>query len=379
MADIAELEYTQAGVGASPGYSARAVRKYAGDYMGVGVYDRGSFRVTWSAGLTVAISAGRAFIRGRTNVDQGMYRAYHGTTDTALTVTLPAAHATLPRIDRIILQVLDATEDAGASNKGQVVYVQGVATAGATLDNLNGAVDPATLSSPTHIILADVLVNANNSPALGASNIRDRRPFAIQGVVPPTRIDVDMVVLEPFAGMVTGRWKLLGSNHASRQSAALFYLPRRIAATHIRWHYQQDDTTAIASGQNYNIALMDASGRFMYQTGSTAFGGVVSTQRGEIIALNPAPPAGFMFEAGAWYVFMGVSAIPSAQAAHYTGVIHDDSGGANGYVPAAPNMFYRDTANGITVPQTVQLMADVWTLTVGSSNVPVPQIALSVG
>lgn len=379
--DIAEVDFLQQGPGAAPGYSARQLRKFSQEMIGVGVYDRGSYRVTFSATLTLNVSAGRGFIRGRTNSDQGMYRAYHASTDPQLTVTLDAAHASLPRVDRIVLQVVDNAEDTQGQNKAQVVKVTGVPTAGANLDNLLGANDPFALASPSCILLADVLVNANNSPALSNSNIRDRRSYGVLNVIPPLTTDVDIVQLEPCVGMARGRFRINGTDHASKQSAALFYLKRRIPATHIRWRYQQDPTTAVGAGQSYVFALADASGRIMATTAATAFGGAASFLRGEIVPFSPVLPAGFMFEAGPIYVFYGISAITSTSAFHCHCVINDVSTN-QGYAPSSPNQFYRATSGGLVLPATNRIqdtLVDVWTESTGSSDLPVPIISLSVG
>jgi hypothetical protein len=379
--DIAELDFLQQGPGASPGYTARQLRKFSQEMVGVGVYGRGSYRVTFSAGLTLNISGGIAYIRGRTNADQGIYRANHASTDPQLTVTLDAAHATLPRIDRIILQVADNAEDSQGLNKAQVIKVTGVATSGATLDNLLGAVDPFSLSSPSCILLADVLVNANNSPALSNTNIRDRRSYAIRGTVPPLITDIDCVQLEPYPGMVRYRWRINGADHASRQSAALFWLPRRIPATHIRWRYQQDGTTAVGTGQSYVFAFADASGRIFASTAATAFGGAVNTFRGEVIPFSPALPAGTIIEAGPIYVFFGLTALTSTQAFHCNCVIND-SQSTLGFAATSPNQFLRQGSGGVTLPPTNRIqdvLTDGWAQTAGNSDLPVPVVAFSVG
>lgn len=377
---VAEVDFLQGGPGQSPGYNARQVRKFGQEAYGEGVFDRNSFRATFSAGLTFSISAGKAFIRGSNNADQGIYRVNHGTTDAALTVVLDTAHATLPRIDTIVLQVQDSTEDGGANNRPFVTVITGTATAGATLDNRLGAPNLTTLPSPTVIPLFDVLINANNSPALSNSSLRDRRPYAIRGTIPAISTDKDMQILEQAPGLIHHRWKIIGSSHASRQAAALMWLDRRIPATHLRWSYQQDDVAAVGTGQNYIFALADASGTWIAQTAATAFGGATSALRHETVAFNPAPPANFIFEAGAYYLFFGITALPSTAAFHCHCVINDVSGSQNGYTPPAPNMFFRNGSGGVTLPANIFGLQEVWGAeTAGGPDLPVPIVTLSVG
>ena len=157
-----------------PNYTARAFRRLADYAIGEGVVDYSAYRVTFSAGLTVNVAAGVAFMRGNSNSDQGLYRCTNLSTRG---VTLANADPTNPRIDQIVLQVQDASEDTGAGNQGFVTVITGTPTAGATLDNRSNA-GPLTVASPTLIVLADILVSANNSPALSNTNIRDRRQTA---------------------------------------------------------------------------------------------------------------------------------------------------------------------------------------------------------
>lgn len=381
MPDVEELDFLQGGVGASPGYSARQLRKPFVDTVGEGVYDNSSFRVSFSAGMTVNVAPGMAYLRGSSNVDQGMYRAYQSVAGGNLPVTLAAANVTLPRIDRIVLQVLDSTEDAQGSNKAVVDKITGTATAAADLDNLNGAASLTGLASPTLIHLADVLVNPNNTPALSNTFIRDRRAYAIRGTIPAISTNIDMVAMEPVSTIVRGRFNYTGANYASRQAAALFYLPRRIPATHIRWRYQQDASVVVGTGQNYRFAIADASGRFIAQVASTAFGGAANNYRNEIVPFNPALPAGTIFEAGAYYVFFALSALSGTQAFSTVAVVSDSVGQSNGNIVITPNTFYRNDTGGVTLPgnNTILSMTDAYSEAGGHTNLPVPLIALSVG
>lgn len=134
----------------------------------------GGWKVTLSSGMILSIAASTgdgAVVQGDSITAQGLY--YVPPHSGAITETVTTAHATLPRIDQVILEVLDANHDGGASNLARVRILAGTATAGATLDNRTGA----TALPNSAIRLADVLVPAAAASIL-AGNIRDRRPRA---------------------------------------------------------------------------------------------------------------------------------------------------------------------------------------------------------
>lgn len=155
--------------------------RYAAETAGIqeGVVGAGDFKVTAAAagGMRVDIAAGAAYVKGDsgtpgTGVSQGLYLAVN---DASIpnAVTLPASNGTDPRVDQIALRVRDNSDLGTGADDLTLLYLSGSATAGATLDNRNGA---ASLPGD-HLRLADVLVPAG-STAVTAGNIRDRRPWA---------------------------------------------------------------------------------------------------------------------------------------------------------------------------------------------------------
>jgi hypothetical protein len=172
------LAYTQAGVGTSPGFSAIDDRRASLLGLQEGVIDAGSYEVTQRAAganlMSVDIAAstgGGAVVQGDSVTAQGLY--YVGPHSAVINEAISTAHATLPRIDQVILEIQDTTHDSSGANAARVRVVTGTATAAATLDNRNGA---AALPSNA-IRLADVLVAATDT-AISNSEIRDRRPWA---------------------------------------------------------------------------------------------------------------------------------------------------------------------------------------------------------
>lgn len=123
---------------------------------------------TASSGLTLNVPAGRAFVKGDDRTTQGTYFVYN---DTTRQVTASTAHATLPRIDRVILRVYDA-DVSGANTNWAIEITAGTPTSGATLSNLNGA---ASVPNGA-LLLANLLVPAAFAgPFVDATHLQDRR------------------------------------------------------------------------------------------------------------------------------------------------------------------------------------------------------------
>lgn len=164
-------------------YDARSDRKWFADLITPGVVGAGSYAVTFVSGLTVRIAAGTAYILGQNVADQGMYREYtSATTDLAV----GGGHATLPRVDTIILRVMDTAHDSSGFSECRIEVVPGTPTAGATLANANGAANLTTLgeASKSVLALAYVWVPATAGALTStATNIRDIRPPASAGAV----------------------------------------------------------------------------------------------------------------------------------------------------------------------------------------------------
>lgn len=119
------------------------------------------------ANMSVDVAAGSGWVQGDDTARQGLY---HVVNDAVVNVPVGAAHATLPRLDQVVARVYDSSV-VGGTDAATLEVVAGVATAGATLVNRNGA---AALPNGA-IRLADVLVAAADT-SITNSEIRDRRP-----------------------------------------------------------------------------------------------------------------------------------------------------------------------------------------------------------
>lgn len=360
---------TQAGIGTTPGYDAIDRRRsFHGFQRGEGVWTYPSWLVVQrGAGANMSVDIGMdesALVRGDAVTLQGLYTVapHSATINEAITTSDP----TNPRVDRVILELQDNTHDASGQNRAQTRVVAGTPSAGATLDNLTGA---AAVPSSA-MLLADVLVGAGVTSITNA-NIRDRRPF--QAAIPPLLTDVDMVAFVPPPVLeVHQAGSVVTITHALNdlfQAAALMWLPRRIvAATRIRWRYQQGNTNAMVG--NYVLGIYDASGRKIIDTGAVAWAGAADTFQSASVTITATT-----FEPGAYYVLFGNDS--SQGTARYNGVrtevVLTQALGA-----FTPNMALRSTTGGTTAPTTILGFTDV--NGAGAANgLTVPIVALSVG
>lgn len=117
---------------------------------------------TGSPSMAVIVKSGLAAVPGTLNARQGIYSCLN---DGDVTLSIAAAHATLNRIDIVVLRVQDSGY-AGALNTSTLEVVTGTP-----------ASSPAAPSAPDNsLILASVLIVANDT-AITDSEITDLRPF----------------------------------------------------------------------------------------------------------------------------------------------------------------------------------------------------------
>lgn len=144
-----------------------------GGRIQAGVWDPTDLKVSQRAAgatMTVDVGAGFALVPANSGSNDGLY---HVQNDAVVNVPITAAHATLPRIDQLVLTVNDSVHGGASSDVPLLTTVDGVATSGATIDNRTGA---AALPSNT-LRLADIFVGAAVT-SITTTNIRDRRPWA---------------------------------------------------------------------------------------------------------------------------------------------------------------------------------------------------------
>jgi hypothetical protein len=157
---------------------------YSGDEMGLPFRDliaegvlgsadlKVSERAAGGANMSVDVAAGACWVRGDESVAQPTYRCR---SDSVVNLAVAAAHASNPRKDIVIAEVLDATF-AGVSRIWRVRYVVGVAAA-----------SPAEPALPNNALkLATVDVTAADA-SIANAQITDQRVMAanaLGGLVP---------------------------------------------------------------------------------------------------------------------------------------------------------------------------------------------------
>lgn len=341
-------------------------RAWTDPAIGEGVVSYDSFRVSQrDAGANLSVDVNMddvAYVRGDSVDLQGLYTIPpHSET---INLTVSAADSTNPRIDQVVLEVKDDTHDASGLNLVRVRVIAGTPTSGATLDNRTGAAE----LPDSALLLADILVAASDT-AIGDAEIRDRRAFGAPGVVPPLLTNVDLVQFQladqHFTAAPDGSLALPGDD--GRQTAALMYLPRRIlGANRIRWRYLNNGGPM---GGDYLIAIHDASGRAIVDTGAVALlGGATSThERAEVIDDTD-------FEPGWYYVLFGYEDTLGAGSLLAQGIERSNTSG----VINTRNVLLRSATGGTTAPQTILGFTDVASENLpGTAYIGVPLIALS--
>jgi hypothetical protein len=171
---VTELEYNFADAIAVSGQDLR----FGLEGLQEGVIGSGDLKCVPGAGLTIDVPAGVVLVQGDSINDQGLYRCRNDATKNTAAFTLggiPAAHATLPRIDQIIARCYDHAADASGLRLWRLEVLAGTATAGATLSNRNGA---AALPASACRLLDVLTPAAFAGPYVAATHFLDRRPWA---------------------------------------------------------------------------------------------------------------------------------------------------------------------------------------------------------
>jgi hypothetical protein len=357
---------------------------------GEGVAGYEDFRVIQRiAGANMSVDIGngsilqRAWVRGDTRGGQGLYAvdSIDRSAPTASTYVAQLNEAVTanssgnPRLDMVVLEVLDA-QHSGSSNLARIRVVAGTPNAAATLDTRTGA---ATL--PDNCLhLADVIV-ANGAASIATADIRDRRPRCIRGDAPfpgwSGGVPGDVVGMEPHQLHVVSHFANVTHNtDDGRQVAALMYLPRRIvSATRIRWRYVQGGT---ANTGNYVIAIYDASGRLIVDTGSVAFTGAANTLQARTETITATT-----FDAGAYFVLFGCNTATAGGSSNFIGVlagVETTMASTASLGAVAPNILGGRTSGDITPPTTLTSMGgDLYAQAIAFAAPDVPLIGLSVG
>lgn len=358
-------------------WSAWGLRDNTSRPPGEGVNHQEAWRVMpRQAGVNMSVDVGKtgvglmeAWVRGDTRGGQGLYRvdnvdrtvATSSAYTAQINVSVTANAAANPRLDIVVLEVVDMEHIGGGTATAQVRVIAGTATAGATLDNRSGA--PSLPVSA--LLLADILVPALESTSIDPADVRDRRMW-VAGSFPAVVAAIDKVGFTPASGLLqySSTTAVVHASHDLMQAASLMWLPRRIeGATKILWKYVQGATAVTGS---YILAIFDASMTLVAgMSASASFTGAANSLqvRSETITATT-------FEAGAYYVMIGVDT--TAGGCGFYGV----DGGASA-IPGA-GLSYRSATGGVSVPATLLSFTDTGTSSSSLIAPLVPLIALSV-
>lgn len=215
MAILNPPSYMEAG-----DYSAREDRLLTDTLVPIpGVVDGMDVSQQTTANMSVRVSAGRAFVKYTASSDQG---TYHVVNDGFVTLAIASAHATLTRIDRVVLTVRDATLAGGLNNDAifQVITGTPASSPSAPAQPANSITLAVITISPG--VSSIVTAKINGAPARIKNIARMSYSLAPQAIAclstaRPTQNLVDgMVIYETDTGFaryrVGSQWKYLSGD-----------------------------------------------------------------------------------------------------------------------------------------------------------------------
>jgi hypothetical protein len=126
-------------------------------------------KIAASSGMTLAVNAGIAWVQGTAAATAGIYT---GCLDTAGTVTLATSDPTNPRIDNIIVQVIDNGDNTSTTK--------------VTPQTGTPASSPVAPTLPANSLLLATVAVAASTSSIVAGNITDKRVWttSVGGIVP---------------------------------------------------------------------------------------------------------------------------------------------------------------------------------------------------
>jgi hypothetical protein len=183
-----------AGSSGSTGLAARVGVRY-----GIG----NPLAVLASAGMNITVNSGYVYTQGSAAIDAGIYATV---LDGTATLTVAAADPTNPRIDTVIVQLVDT----GTSSSTYVV----------TLQTGTPAASPVAPTLPANSVLLAQIAVAAGATSIVSGNITDKRPFiaAAGGIIPcassstyPTSGEASQYIHD----LTTGRLRVLNGSGGS--------------------------------------------------------------------------------------------------------------------------------------------------------------------
>lgn len=327
--------------------------------LGTGVDGFESFRVKQQGGGTMQVNVGlagtqmAAVLPGDSNGGTQRYDYSGGQLVGQISVNASGN----PRIDLVTLAP-PSTVDSGTP---QVIVIAGAPTSGATLTSPAG--QPVTPAG--RIPLAWVLVPSGASSIL-TSQIADLRGQPFPGVVPALFTAADLLTPESVGGLQQITTGIVQGTNDNRTAAMLVWLPRRILAARVRWHYRQG---AIAAATNYRWSLSNAAGRQLAITSTIAFSGAATTGHSQ----NDPFTGPVLLEAGAYWLAFESASLGAGASVAYLGYQGVQNGAAIPGV-AGPNLYAYGSPTGLIgsgASLSTQL-TDAFQITVDTAALSVP-------
>lgn len=208
------------------------------------------------ANMSVDVAAGEAYIKDDHAGGGGFYHAVWTAVEN---VPIAAAHATLPRIDRVVVRIRDAFLGDPA-NDITLFVVQGNPTAGANLQNLNGA----NAVPGSSLLLANVLVPAadtsiNDSEIDTSAAVRPLFGIGTSGTTYRKTTEKDVVNTTSLTDLLNGEITVgagaLGGNGMIVAQLGGDYLNNTAAARTIDLELKSGSTVIWRSGVSATIPV----------------------------------------------------------------------------------------------------------------------------
>ena len=250
--------------------------------------------------MTVNVNSGWGWVLGTVSSTQGMYTVYNDATLTGITVS--AANATLPRIDRVVLSVLDSNY-SGVTSSASVYVVAGTASA-----------SPVAPAIPASSISLATLAIASGATAVTTANITDTRVRASMALPPPSS------TLSGYAPLSTPQAGLTTSTLSQSQMAQVLSVSTSSQTITL-------PTSGITAGYSTTLIAQAVSFTLAVPSGVTVYG----TPSGTVTNASITIPANASFtlynvSSSVWYYLAG-GALPKASVSSSTG---SPATGANG-------------------------------------------------
>jgi hypothetical protein len=240
-----------------------------------------------------------------------------------------------------------------------------------------------TLASPPSkslLLLADILVTGGAS-TLSAGVIRDRRRYCTEGGVSAligaggNDPYLEVAVPRAHSSAVMRAQNLDPATYGGSQAACLVFLDRPISANKLIFNYRIDASTGTPGPTaNFMAGVCDASGRVIFNANNQA----LSTATGRYQNVMTMPTT--FFDAGAYWYAFGISTASAngANSIDYYGACGNVStGGINGAVVSAPNVFLVSSSGGSVFPSSKTILGYVDAYVSGLTSPSVPMFVLA--